>query len=57
MAIFPGSAIPSGVTDYTIDQSLRFNNPTDPLLTRTPIVDGIGVLGLIVVGLSQVIRM
>ncbi len=40
MAIFPGSAIPSGVTDYTIDQSLRFNNPTDPLLTRTPIVDG-----------------
>ncbi len=40
MAIFPGSAIPSGVTDYTIDQSLRFNNPTDPLLTRTPTADG-----------------
>ena len=36
MAIFPGSAIPSGVTDYTIDQSLRFNVGDSPYLSRTP---------------------
>ena len=34
MAIFPGSAIPSAVSAYDIDNSCRFNN--DAYLTRTP---------------------
>ncbi len=36
MAIFPGSAIPSAVSDYTIDQSLRLNAADAPYLIRTP---------------------
>jgi hypothetical protein len=36
MAIFPGSAIPSAADDYTIDQSLRFDDGDSPKLTRTP---------------------
>ena len=40
MAIFPGSAIPSAVSDYEIENSLRFDNVTDPQLTRTPTADG-----------------
>ena len=40
MAIFPGSAIPSAVSDYEIDNSLRFDNATDPQLTRTFTADG-----------------
>ena len=40
MAIFPGSAIPSGVTTYTIDQSLRFNLGDSASLSRTPGSDG-----------------
>ncbi len=36
MAIFPGSAIPSAVSDYTIDQSLRLNAADTPYLIRTP---------------------
>ena len=35
MAIFPGSAIPSAVSDYEIDNSLRFNRPDSPYLART----------------------
>ena len=35
MAIFPGSAIPSAVSDYTIDQSLRFNDNDSDYLSRT----------------------
>ena len=35
MAIFPGSAIPSAVSDYTIDQSLRFADGDSPYLART----------------------
>ena len=38
MAIFPGSAIPSAVSDYTIDQSLRFNAEGE--LYRTPTSSG-----------------
>jgi len=40
MAIFPGSAIPSAVSDYTIDQSLRFNDDDSAYLSRTPVSDG-----------------
>ena len=36
MAIFPGSAIPSAVSDYEIENSLRFNSADDPYLSRTP---------------------
>ena len=37
MAIFPGSAIPSAAAaDYTIDQSLRFNDDDSAYLSRTP---------------------
>ena len=36
MAIFPGSAIPSAVSDYEIDNSLRFENADTAYLTRTP---------------------
>ena len=36
MAIFPGSAIPSGVSAYEIDNSLRFNKGDSPYLARTP---------------------
>ena len=39
MAIFPGSAIPSAVSDYEIDNSLRFNEATSAL-DRTPAVNG-----------------
>ncbi len=35
MAIFPGSAIPSAVSDYEIDNSLRFNDGDSPYLART----------------------
>ena len=35
MAIFPGSAIPSAVSDYEIDNSLRFNSPDSAYLSRT----------------------
>ena len=38
MAIFPGSAIPSAVSDYTIDQSLRFDGTS--YLYRTPSSEG-----------------
>ncbi len=39
MAIFPGSAIPSAAADdYTIDQSLRFNDGDNAYLSRTPSV-------------------
>jgi hypothetical protein len=34
MAIFPGSAIPSAAEDYTIDNSLRFDSPSDSRLER-----------------------
>ena len=36
MAVFPGSAIPSAADDYTIDQSLRFDDGDSAKLTRTP---------------------
>jgi len=36
MAIFPGSAIPSGVAAYDIDQSLRFDAASDAFLHFTP---------------------
>ena len=36
MAIFPGSAIPSADTTFTIDQSLRFDSATNAYLQRTP---------------------
>ena len=37
MAIFPGSAIPSAAADdYTIDQSLRFDDGDSAYLSRTP---------------------
>ena len=36
MAIFPGSAIPSAVSDYEIDNSLRFNDGDSAYLARTP---------------------
>ena len=36
MAIFPGSAIPSAVSDYEIDNSLRFDKPNDSYLEFTP---------------------
>ena len=39
MAIFPGSAIPSGLTDYTIDQSLRIDGD-GAALTWPPRVSG-----------------
>ena len=35
MAIFPGSAIPSAVSDYEIDNSLRLDYDSDPQLLRT----------------------
>jgi len=35
MAIFPGSAIPSAVSDYEIDNSLRFDDGDSPKLSRT----------------------
>jgi len=35
MAIFPGSAIPSAVSDYEIDNSLRFNSGDSAYLIRT----------------------
>jgi hypothetical protein len=34
MAIFPGSAIPSAVSDYEIDNSLRFNDDDSAYLSR-----------------------
>ena len=41
MAIFPGSAIPSAAAaDYTIDQSLRFDNGDSAYLSRTPLGEG-----------------
>ncbi len=36
MAIFPGSAIPSAVSDYEIDNSVRFNAGDSSYLARTP---------------------
>ena len=36
MAIFPGSAIPSAVSDYEIDNSLRFDDGDSAYLSRTP---------------------
>jgi hypothetical protein len=36
MAIFPASAIPSGASDFTIDQSLRFDDGSDASLSFTP---------------------
>ena len=36
MAIFPGSAIPSAVSDYEIDNSLRFEDGDSAYLRRTP---------------------
>jgi hypothetical protein len=35
MAIFPGSAIPSAVSDYEIDNSLRFDDGDSAYLTKT----------------------
>ena len=36
MAIFPGSAIPSAVSDdYEIDNSLRIDDGSSPYLSRT----------------------
>ena len=35
MAIFPGSAIPSGVSDYEIDNSLRLDDGSSAYLIRT----------------------
>ena len=40
MAIFPGSAIPSAASDYTIDQSLRFNRDDASYLSKTFGSDG-----------------
>ena len=40
MAIFPGSAIPSAVSDYEIENSLRFNPADSPGLGRTPGSEG-----------------
>ncbi len=40
MAIFPGSAIPSAVSDYEIDNSVRFDDGDSPYLARTPTVAG-----------------
>ena len=36
MAIFPSSAIPSAAGDFTIDQSLRFDDGSSTYLNRTP---------------------
>ena len=36
MAIFPGSAIPSAVSDYEIENSLRFDDGDSSKLSRTP---------------------
>jgi len=36
MAIFPSTAIPSGVSDFTIDQSLRFEDGSSAKLKLTP---------------------
>ena len=35
MALIQSTAIPSGATDYEIEQSLRFNNSDNPYLSRT----------------------
>ena len=40
MAIFPGSAIPSAVSDYEIENSVRFDDGSSPLLRRTPTATG-----------------
>ena len=40
MAIFPGSALPSAASDYTIDQSLRFNRDDASYLSKTFGSDG-----------------
>ena len=40
MAIFPGSAIPSAVSDYEIENSLRSPYSASSKLTRTPTVAG-----------------
>jgi len=40
MAIFPGSAIPSGVSAYTIDYSCRFDAVRNTYLSDTPGSDG-----------------
>jgi len=40
MAIFPGSAIPSAVSAYDIDNSLRFNQADSGVLYKTPAVAG-----------------
>ena len=36
MAIFPGSAIPTSGAEYSIDQSLRFEDGSSAYLSRTP---------------------
>ena len=41
MAIFPGSAIPSAVSDdYEIENSVRFNDNDSASLKRTPTTAG-----------------
>jgi hypothetical protein len=40
MAIFPGSAIPSAVSAYDIDNSLRFDDGDSAYLSRTPASEG-----------------
>ena len=40
MAIFPGSAIPSAISAYDIDNSLRFNDADSAYLSRTPTTAG-----------------
>ena len=40
MAIFPGSAIPSAVSDYEIENSLRFEDADDSRLTKTIATSG-----------------
>jgi hypothetical protein len=40
MALIQSTAIPSGATDYEIDQSLRFDETSNARLTRTPSSEG-----------------
>ena len=40
MSVLPTGLAKSLAEDYTIDQSLRFNDDDDPILSRTPTVVG-----------------
>ena len=40
MALIQSTAIPSGATDYELEQSLKFNDDDTPYLERTPTSSG-----------------